>query len=263
MTEMKILTIALIALAASCSSVHQAGGSEEQVKICAHRGFWKCEDAGHAQNSIASLREAQEHGFWGSEFDVHLTADSVVVVNHDASIDGMPIHKTAYQELLKATLKNGEHIPTLDEYLTQGEKSQCMLVLELKPQDNRRAATYMSEAAVACLKKHNLFDPSRVMFISFDYEACKWVAANCPGFTNQYLEGNVEPEKVHEDGINGIDYHFIAFHKHPDWVERAHKLGMSVNVWTVDLKAEMKYLIGLGVDCITTNEPLVLRDLMK
>ena len=37
---------------------------------------------------------------------------------------------------------------------------------------------------------------------------------------------------------------------------------MSVNVWTVDTQEEMKYLIGLGVDCITTNEPLLLHYLL-
>ena len=250
--------VGIMAAIVSCS----AQPAKKGPAICAHRGFWNCADAGHAQNSIASLKLAQEFGFWGSEFDVHITADSVVVVNHAPTIGGMKINTSTYQELLKAKLPNGERIPTLDEYLEQGAKGGTKLVLELKPQANRKAATKMSELAVELLKKHNLWDPEKVMFISFDYEACKWIAKNAPGFTNQYLEGNIEPEKVHADGINGIDYHFIAFHKHPDWVERAHKLGMSVNVWTVDTQEEMKYLIGLGVDCITTNEPLLLHYLL-
>ena len=39
----------------------------KQAGIVAHRGFWNCEDAGYAKNSIAALRCAQEAGFWGSE----------------------------------------------------------------------------------------------------------------------------------------------------------------------------------------------------
>lgn len=224
-------------------------------KICAHRGFWQCEEAGYAQNSIASLKLAQENCFWGSEFDVHMTLDSVLVVNHDPSLNGIVIETSTYRELLHTRLRNGETIPTLNEYLRQGTLSSCMLVLELKPQASTERTLYMAGAAVKALKAHGLLDPSRVMFISFSYDACKWIASNLPGYGNQYLEGKVEPETVFADGINGIDYHFIAFHKHPDWVERAHALGMTVNVWTVDSIEEARYLAGLGVDVITTNCP--------
>lgn len=224
-------------------------------KVCAHRGFWQCEEAGYAQNSIASLRLAQDGGFWGSEFDVHLTADSVVVVNHDSDLNGIPIHTSTYRELLKTRLPNGETIPTLNEYLHQGAKSACMLVLEIKPQDTVEATLTLAAQCVRQLKAHGLLDPQRVMFISFSYDACKWIAVNLPGFGNQYLEGVVEPEQIHADGINGIDYNWVAFHKHPDWVERAHALGLTVNVWTVDDPEEMRYLRELGVDVITTNRP--------
>ena len=70
-------------------------------------------------------------------------------------------------------------------------------------------------------------------------------------------------DTLKELGINGLDYHMSVLRKHPDWVERAHRLGMGVNVWTVDSKADMKYFIGLGVDCITTNKPVRLRDILN
>ena len=138
-----------------------------------------------------------------------------------------------------------------------------MLVLELKPESSREQADALIDHCIRALKERDLYRPDRVMFISFDLEMCKRLAVEAPEFTNQYLEGNIAPEELHAMGINGIDYHYIAFHKHPDWVERAHKLGMSVNVWTVDTVEEMQYLIDLGVDCITTNEPLKLRDLLN
>ena len=37
---------------------------------------------------------------------------------------------------------------------------------------------------------------------------------------------------------------------------------MSVNVWTVDAKEDMQAMIDLGVDCITTNYPLLARELL-
>lgn len=83
-----------------------------------------------------------------------------------------------------------------------------------------------------------------------------------PEFTNQYLRGDIAPAELHKLGINGIDYHYKAFYEHPEWVKEAHDLGMSVNVWTVNHESDMKAMIGLGVDCITTNEPLLLRSLL-
>lgn len=238
-------------------------GSLQAQNICAHRGFWKCEEAGHAQNSIASLRQAQEHGFWGSEFDVRLTADDVVVVNHDPWLNGISIRKHTYHQLLKTQLCNGERIPTLGEYLKQGAQSSCMLVLEIKPQKTVERTLTLAKACVEELRKADLLDPSRVMFISFSYEACCWIAEELPAFGNQYLEGDKDPETVHAAGINGIDYHYFVFHRHPDWVARAHALGMGVSAWTVDRESDMKYLRDLGVDVITTNHPLLLREVLQ
>jgi len=49
--------------------------------VIAHRGAFK--KNGFPENSIASLREAIRLGCTGSEFDVRMTADEVLVVNHD------------------------------------------------------------------------------------------------------------------------------------------------------------------------------------
>jgi glycerophosphoryl diester phosphodiesterase len=52
------------------------------------------------------------------------------------------------------------------------------------------------------------------------------------------------------------------FKAHPDWVKAAHDLGMSVNAWTVNEEDDINKMIELGVDAITTNEPLLVRSLL-
>ena len=46
-------------------------------QVIAHRGAWKKNN--FPQNSIASLNEAVKLGCYGSEFDVWMTADNVLV----------------------------------------------------------------------------------------------------------------------------------------------------------------------------------------
>lgn len=234
-----------------------------KIAIAAHRGFWNCEAAGYAQNSIAALKAAQDAGFWGSELDIHLTSDDVVVVNHDNSIDGIDIHKHTYADLKDVRLKNGEKVPTFDEYLTQGEKSKkTILVVEFKIQDNEQREDLLVEKSVELLKAHKLFSPDRVLFISFSYHICEVIAAKYPKFINQYLNGDKSPETLYKAGINGIDYNSKILAIHPDWVKDCAALGMSSNIWTVNKVDGMKKAIGYGVNTITTNEPLQLRELL-
>ena len=74
--------------------VSTTASAQHKIAIAAHRGFWKCEAAGNSENSIASLREAQKAALWGSEFDVHLTADNKLLVNHDNTRGGKEIELT-------------------------------------------------------------------------------------------------------------------------------------------------------------------------
>lgn len=235
-----------------------------QVGIAAHRGFWKCEQAVNSQNSIASLTLAQDNGFWGSECDIHLTADGEIIVNHDHDIEGLVIAEHSYAELSSHLLANGEKRPTFDEYLDQAAKApKTVLVVEFKSQGSDERDETLVRKAMDKIRKHGLWDPSKVAFISFSYFSCKKVAELAPAFVNQYLEGDIAPAELAKAGINGIDYNYKVLYEHPEWVKQAHDLGMSVNVWTVNKAKDMRNFIEMGVDVITTNEPLMLREILS
>ncbi len=234
-----------------------------KIAITAHRGFWNCEAAGFSENTIASLKAAQDAGLWGSEFDIHITADDVVIVNHDPDINGMKIGDTPYAELLQYKLPNGESRPTLDAYLEQGARSRTMLVMELKPQKDFGREDMMVEKSLAALKAHGLYDPSRVMFISFSWHICKRLATEAPEFYNQFLDAYYAPKRLQEYGINGLDYKYSKLLRHKEWVQDAHERGMTVNTWTVNKEEDIRAVIDAGVDVITTNFPLLVRQLLS
>ena len=232
--------------------------------IVAHRGFWNCEEAGYAKNSIASLRCAQLSGVWGSEFDVNMTADSVLLVFHDSSIEGKKIEKYNHADFKYFRLKNGEPIPTLEEYLEQAKLSpRMMLVYELKAHSCPEVEETAVQLTIRKLEEKGLLDPSRVMFISFSKYICERLSQLLPDFDVQYLNGDLKPYKVQKAGISGIDYHFKVFYTNKKWTANARKRGMSTNVWTVNKEEDMRASLKLKPQMLTTDNPLEARAIMK
>ena len=120
----------------------------------------------------------------------------------------------------------------------------------------------IADLSVQKIKEYK-FSPKRVVFIAFSYRICKRIAEQLPGYTVQYLSSDKAPAEVFADGINGIDYHLNTFRNNPTWVDEAHKLGMSVNVWTVNDKGDMKFFYEMGVDQHTTDNPLIARKVLE
>ena len=202
-----------------------------QPKVVAHRGYWRTD--GSAQNSIASFQKAAQVGCWGSEFDVWLTADGVPVVFHDATVEGIRIEDTTYATLMNIRLKNGEFIPTLQQYLTEAQRwPECRLIFEVKPHRNEKRDFSISELAVELVETLGLAD--RTDYISFSKNVCKRLHELVPNAKIAYLGGDLSPQEIKEMGLTGIDYSIGTFDKHPEWPLEAKKLDLEVNVWTVD-----------------------------
>ena len=238
--------------------------SAQEIAIVAHRGYWNCDAAGSAKNSIASLKQAQELGVWGSEFDVNMTLDGELLVFHDGSVEGKKIEKHPASDFAYYRLKNDEPIPTLGQYLEQALKHpQTMLVFELKKHSCDSVETKAVDASIVELKKYGLFNPENVMFISFSKHICKEFAAKAPGFTVQYLEKDADPDELVGYGINGIDTKYKVLLRDSLLFDAARRNNMSVNTWTVNDTSYIREVIELGVDQITTDEPELVRQLLK
>jgi beta-glucanase (GH16 family) len=224
-----------------------------QNKVIAHRGAWK--NVNVPQNSIASLQNAIKLGCAGSEFDVRMTKDEVLVINHDPHFEGMDIEKTNYSDLIKVPLKNGEKLPTLQEYIKAGKKQKkTLLITEIKPSPaGKERSLILAEKTVQVIQK--LKAEKWVVYISFDYDILKKINELDPKANTQYLNGGISAAQLKADGITGADYHFSNFQKDEKWLFDAQKLGVQTNAWTVNDTLIMDYLLIRNIDYLTTDEP--------
>ena len=251
---MKRLSLLALALFAAVSV-------SAQTKVIAHRGFHATQNS--YDNTISSLKHAQQLKVFGSELDVNETTDGELIVIHGARHRDIPnVQAADFSAVRGLPLTNGEVVPTFGEYLKQGRKSKATkLIVEIK-----RHATPEQEARVvaktlAAVKKHKM--AKRVEYISFSRFVCDELARTAPKGTQiAYLNGELSPAKCKERGFTGIDYHINTLKQNPDWIKQAHDLGMTVNVWTVNDAETMQWFIDRGVDYITTDNPLLLNELL-
>ncbi|ANF49645.1 glycerophosphodiester phosphodiesterase [Chryseobacterium glaciei] len=229
-----------------------------QTQIIAHRGYWQTQPP-TTENSIKSLENAQNLKIYGAEFDVRMTKDGVLVINHDEHHAKMEISETTFKDLEKEKLSNGENFPTLKDYLKQGKKDKSLkLIVEIKPDKTKEKEDELTAKTIKMIKDMKLESQSE--FISFSLNICKEIKKLAPTFKVQYLNGELSPEQIKKEGLDGIDYHYSIFDKNPTWISEAKALGLITNSWTVNDAAVYDKLKAQGIGFITTNIPDQLKN---
>lgn len=255
-----LVCILLLIFAVACTSTQPINFATN--KTIAHRGAWNPDAL--PQNSIASLKRAIALRCAGTEFDVRMTKDGVLIINHDALYTEDTIELKTYDELAKHKLKNGEKLPTLEKYLKTGRKNnnQTRLVVEVKPSlVDKSQGVHAADKAVALIKEMKL--QRMVVYISFDYEILKEIRHLEPYAITQYLTGDKTPAELKADGISGADYHISVYRDHPEWVTELKENNMILNAWTVNKPEDMDWLLAQGFDFITTDQPELLFERVK
>lgn len=232
----------------------------QKTQIVAHRGAWK--NTKVPQNSIASLEAAIKGKYWGSEFDVCLTKDDILVVNHDNDFKGLDIASNDYETLSQTKLSNGEKLPTAKEYMQAGAKHKIKMVYEIKPNKLGVARTIKATELSYQLVK-NLKALDQTVFISFSYDACLKLRELDKKVKIQYLGSDKTPLDLLKDKIYELDFNYGVFKKHPTYIADAKANKMKVNVWTVNDQATMQFFIDQKVDYITTDEPELLQQILE
>ncbi|MCZ7524998.1 MAG: glycerophosphodiester phosphodiesterase [Acidimicrobiia bacterium] len=222
--------------------------------VLAHRGA--CREA--PENTLEAFRIARAVGADGVELDVRRTAEGALVVHHDAEAVGLgALHERSLDELRAAR----PEIPTLEEALD--ELAGLLVNVEIKnlPGDaDFDEHDGVARAVVELL--HGRDGRDRVLVSSFNLGTVDRVHALGPEVATGWLT------LLGLDPLDAVPVAAGRGHRalHPDdrslpgpvlgaVVERAHGLGLSVHVWTVDDPERVRELSAAGIDAVITNEP--------
>ena len=225
----------------------------------AHRG-----GAGEApENSPATFQRVIDLGFRWIETDVRATIDGHAVVFHDATLDRTTDAtgqlSAAPLALVRSTaLTDGQHPVTLAEALARWP--QVRFNVDVKADDtvepflravseaeawDRVCAASFSSRRLHRLRK--LAGP-RLATSMGPVEVTRLVLGDPSGF--RACAAQVPHRTL---GVPVVTRSFV---------QRAHRSGLQVHVWTIDERRVMAELLDLGVDGIVTDRPTVLRDLL-
>lgn len=260
------------------------------TRVAAHRGgarLW-------AENSLLGFRNALALGCDLIELDVHPTADGGLAVIHDPTLDrttdatGRVTERTA-AELSRVRLRGpdgaltGEHVPMLDEVLALLAASRAGVLVEVKGPDPGVAVAYeaapdgprivpgaryegLEERAVAALRRAGLLARANVM--SFNPEVLARIRRVAPGLRTTLLvaAAHVRAAKARPEDTIAWARRFEATdagleHTLVDAavVAAARRHEVLLGVWTANDEAEMRRLVGLGVDVLTSDRPDLAR----
>jgi glycerophosphoryl diester phosphodiesterase len=235
---------------------------QHTTRVIAHRGYW--DKAGAAQNSLASLRNAIEIGAYGSELDVWITTDNVIVLNHDATCGGVNIESSPYSRVAPLRLSNGEPLPTLQDCIDiakqQTGTKKTKLIIEIKTHSTNANNKRCVDAVVQAVNNSQAGD--LVDYIAFSSYVCEELIKSNPQHRVAYLNGDLTPTALKSAGYWGLDYNSDVLKGNTGWISQAKAEGLTTNVWTVNNTSDMQYFIDRGVDFITTDEPLTLKNLL-
>ncbi len=255
-------------------------------RVVAHRGA----SAAEPEHTLAAYLNAIERGADGLECDVRLSADGHLVCVHDRTVDRTSngsglvstLELTELQGLnwgsWKALARAAGAQPDVPDVVTTGERAHLLTLRRLlslvadcgrpvevaiETKHPTRYGGLVERALVETLDHFGWASPapgrtSPVRVMSFSILAMRRMRQLAPVLPLVFLmertplpyrDGSL-PRGVRAAGIN-----VRILRAHPRYVERAHRQGHEVHVWTVDERDDVERCLDAGVDVIITNRP--------
>ena len=229
------------------------------TRVIAHRGLSSL----GPENTLIAIEKAIEVGAAMVEVDVTVTADGRVICLHDETLDRTTSGSGLPGDFTLAEIKQldagswfapeyaGERIPTLAEVL-ETVNGRILINVEIKSEAVEHGIVPRVAALIA---EHEMID--EVVVSSFSPEALRQMKTIDPAVItatlyNKDLHTGRDPlEIVQEVGSRG--FNISSKRVTPEMVDRCHKHGIPVAVYTVNETAELLRLMEMGVDAVFTD----------
>jgi glycerophosphoryl diester phosphodiesterase len=240
-----------------------------RTEIASHRGgayLWP-------ENSLLAFRQALALGVDVVECDVHLTADDDVVVIHDPTLDRTttgrgPVREARLADLAAVRLRGpdgqptDERVPTLAQLLQLLAPARAGLLLEIKTGPGRQRYPGIEEKVLALVRAAGLAD--RTLVMAFEPDTLRRLreldrsARTVLLVSRRMLEtaGAAAADAVRwtrEHGGTHLGMDFRALDGRV--IEAARSAGVVVAAWTVNDEADLRRIMGLGVDLVISDRP--------
>jgi len=211
-----------------------------------HRGA-----AGHAQeNTLAAIQKGIALGVDFVEIDVRRTADGVLVVLHDETVNRTTngkgrVDRLSLQEVKKLNTGNGEHIPTLEEVLKM-VAGKAGLMLELKVKG-------VAQQTVEAVREAGFRDP--VIYASFLHDELKHVRTAHPAASLMVLFSGLSRASVACAAKYGPYVGLRHDKATRPLVDSFHRADLLVFVYTANVPSDIQHALSLDVDGVISNFP--------
>jgi glycerophosphoryl diester phosphodiesterase len=245
------------------------------TEIIAHRGY----SAKAPENTLGAFNLAWESGTDACELDLYLTKDGQIAILHDKDTKrttgvAKVVAESTLEELMQLDAGSwkdpkwkDERIPPLQACLATLPEGNKRFYLEIKcgpevvPALARTLGPWQARA-------------SQLAVISFNAEAAAATKKALPWMKVYLLAGGKDKEKnprtdvtpfieqAKKLGLDGLDLG-------QDWpwseafVKQIRDAGLGVLVWTVNDPAKAKELAAMGVEGITTDDPVLIREALS
>jgi glycerophosphoryl diester phosphodiesterase len=210
--------------------------------VVAHRGGAKLAP----ENTVAAFKKAIALGADAIELDIHLSSDGELVVLHDDTLDRTFGRPGVVQRMTAAELR-AAGVPMLRDVL---KLSGVKWIVEIKhPHGGRHHG--IEEKLLQVLEG----PLDRYVVITFDQQSLRRLHELKPDLATGFLFSTPQDaEAVKRDlGVRYLGPYFRLVN--PAFIKAAHDAGLKVNPWTVNEETDLRAMLDLGCDAITTDRP--------